>query len=252
MFHMLTKYNCEGTILNSNSFGQFKIIKYTSTNEVLIEFLETNFQTTATFNNIKKGAVKDPYFPNIYGVGYIGLGKYNSRIDGVQTSCYKRWKEILNRCYNKQCSSYKNYGAIGVYVCDSWHNYQNFADWYQHNCTNESFVIDKDLLKKGNKCYCPEYCCFVPSDINSALTSRKQKRGEYPVGVRKKGNLIIAQINYLGKKIHLGTFYSIEDAFNAYKLKKEECLKEYAELHKHEITEKVYNALINYKVEITD
>ncbi len=56
----------------------------------------------------------------------------------------------------------------------------------------------------------------------------------------------------MGKKLHLGTFETVEDAFNAYKKAKEKCIREYAELHKSEISDKVYNALLNYKVEITD
>ena len=248
----LNKYNCEGVILDSNSYGKFKIIKYISTNEVFIEFIRTGFKTTAAFNNIKKGAVKDPYFPNIYGVGFVGAGKYQTRINSIQSTSYKRWKEMLNRCYNPKCESYKNYGERGVYVCTEWHNYQNYAEWYETNCPDEKFVVDKDILNKGNNCYCPEYCCFVPVEINTALTSRRRCRGNFPIGVREKDGKIIAQITYLGEKLHLGTFDSIESAFNAYKLKKEECLRAYAEMYKDKISTSVYNALYNYKVEITD
>ena len=56
----------------------------------------------------------------------------------------------------------------------------------------------------------------------------------------------------MGKKIHLGTFSTVEDAFKAYKRAKEKYIKEYADNHKEEITEKVYNALYNYNIEITD
>lgn len=246
------KLEFEGKVMQSKSYGDFKIIKYNSTNDVEIEFLSTGYKTSAHLSNIKKGAVKDPYFPVIYGVGYIGEGKYTSRIDGIQLISYKRWKEMLNRCYNKSNSSYKNYGAKGVYVCDEWHNYQNYAKWWEENCTNDKQVVDKDILYKGNKCYSPENCCFVSSDINTLFTSRKHERGEYPIGVRIKEGHIIAQINYMGKKIHLGTFSTVEDAFKAYKIVKEKCIKEYADNHKEEITERVYNALYNYNIEITD
>lgn len=246
------KLEFEGKIMQSKSYGDFKIIKYNSTNDVEIEFLSTGYKTSAHLSNIKKGSVKDPYFPVIYGVGYIGEGKYTSRIDGIQLISYKRWKEMLSRCYNKSNSSYKNYGAEGVYVCDEWHNYQNYAKWWEENCTNDKQVVDKDILHKGNKCYSPENCCFVPSDTNTLFTSRKHEKGEYPIGVRIKEGHIIAQINYMGKKIHLGTFSTVEDAFKAYKIAKEKCIKEYADNHKEEITERVYNALYNYNIEITD
>lgn len=246
------KLEFEGKVMQSKSYGDFKIIRYNSTNDVEIEFLSTGYKTSACLSNIKKGAVKDPYLPVIYGVGYIGEGKYTSRVDGIQLIPYKRWKEMLNRCYNKSNSAYKNYGAEGVYVCNEWHNYQNYAKWWEENCTNDKQVVDKDILHKGNKYYGPENCCFVPSDINTLFTSRKHERGEYPIGVRMKEGHIIAQINYMGKKIHLGTFSTVEDAFKAYKRAKEKYIKEYADNHKEEITEKVYNALYNYDIEITD
>ena len=107
-------------------------------------------------------------------------------------------------------------------------------------------------MHKGNKEYSPENCCFVPTEINDCFTKRLNERGDYPIGVRKKGNSIIAQINYMGKKKHLGSFKTVEEAFNAYKIAKEQCIKEYAEKYKGQITDEVYNALINYKVEITD
>lgn len=165
---------------------------------------------------------------------------------------YKRWKEILNRCYNNSNSEYNNYGGNEVKVCDEWLNFQNFAKWWEENCPNDTFTIDKDILVKGNKLYCPEKCCFVPIEINSLFTTRRSQRGEYPLGVRLKDGKFIAQINYMGKKLHLGTFNSPEDAFNAYKKSKEKCIKEYADKYREQISEDVYNALYNYKIEITD
>lgn len=247
------KLEFEGKTLKSNSYGEFKVIEYKSTNEVLIKFLSTGAEYTVSLGNIKKGAVKDLMYPSVYGVGYFGIGNYVSRENkGPQNTCYKRWKEMLNRCYNISSKEYNNYGGSGVKVCDEWLNYQNYAKWWEDNCPNENFALDKDILHKGNKLYSPDTCCFVPKDINTVLTLRKSKRGDYPLGVRIKDGNIISQINYMGKKIHLGTFDTVEEAFSKYKEAKEKCIKEYANLHKNEITEKVYNSLLNYKIEITD
>lgn len=246
------KIEYEGKVFSSKSYGDFKVLKYNSTNDVEIEFIITGYKTSVALSNLKKGSVKDPYFPNIYGVGFIGVGDYSSRVNGTQPTSYKRWKEMLNRCYNINCSAYKNYGAEGVIVCDEWHNYQSFAKWYKENCPDNKFAIDKDILCKGNKVYCPEYCCFVPKDINTALTGRRHDRGNYPIGVREKNGVLIAQINYMGKKVHLGTFNTVEEAFEVYRKAKEKCLREYAELYKDVISPQVYNALYHYNIEITD
>ena len=53
---------------------------------------------------------------------------------------------------------------------------------------------------------------------------------------------------------HYGNFGSQEEAFNFYKSKKEEYIKNVAqeEYSKGNIIEKCYNSMINYEVEITD
>lgn len=50
----------------------------------------------------------------------------------------------------------------------------------------------------------------------------------------------------------MGTFRNEEDAFNAYKLEKEKHIKQLADYYKDTLETNVYNALYNYKVEITD
>ncbi len=247
------KENWEGKILDSKNFGKFQVLEYRSTNEVIIKFLDTGTVITASLGNIKKGSVKDCMRPNVYEVGFIGYGLFSSRTNGSpQFTSYKRWKEMLARCYDPKNPNYPNYGELGVTVCDEWLNYQNYAKWYQENCTNDSFVLDKDILHKGSKVYSPENCCFVPNEINIVLTGRRHCRGDYPIGVSKKGSSYIAQINYMGSKKHLGSFTTVEEAFNAYKKAKEKCLKEYADKFKDVIDEKVYEALYSYSVEITD
>ena len=159
---------------------------------------------------------------------------------------------MIGRCYCKECTEYNSYGARGVTVCDSWLNYQNFARWWEENYLGEEYDLDKDVINKNSKQYNPENCCFLPREINTALTSRRRERGDLPIGVRIKEGAIIAQINYMGSKKHLGTFKTIEEAFQAYKKEKEKCLKEYADKYKNKLPKKVYDALYSYKVDIND
>lgn len=39
---------------------------------------------------------------------------------------YTTWLSMINRCYNKNASSYKNYGNLGITVCDKWKSFDNF------------------------------------------------------------------------------------------------------------------------------
>jgi hypothetical protein len=54
------------------------------------------------------------------------------------------------------------------------------------------------------------------------------------------------------KAIHLGYFYTPDEAFNAYKEAKEAYIKSLAEKWKDKIDPRVYEALMKYRVEITD
>ena len=244
----------ENKIFQSKSYGDFKVLKYNNTFNVEIEFLTTGYKTSVQLSNVKSGSVRDPYYPIVYGVGYMGEGPYKSRPvqNGPQSRCYKIWKEMLGRCYCNSTSSFINYGACGVVVCSEWHNFQNYAKWYYKNCINESYCVDKDFLGKGLKIYSPTTCCFIPEEINAQLTLRQSRRGKFPLGVRPCGKKYQAQLNKNSKKIPLGVFNTIEEAFNAYKTAKETFLKELADKYKATISEEVYYALKNFQININD
>lgn len=192
----------------------------------------------------------------IYGVGYIGEGKYSSKEEGKRSKVYDIWHSILARCYDKKTvSKFPTYNNCTV--CDEWLDYQNFAQWYNDNyyqIENEKMCVDKDILFKGNKTYSPETCCIVPNSINILLTKVDKSRGEYPVGVsfHKATNKYIAKYKTEGKSKYIGLFETPEDAFTAYKKAKEFEIKRLADKYKNNIQPDVYEALINYKVEITD
>ena len=56
---------------------------------------------------------------------------------GEQTTEYRTWKALKNRCYNKNSKAYKNYGGRGITVCDKW------IDNYP------AFILDMGLKPKG-------------------------------------------------------------------------------------------------------
>lgn len=72
------------------------------------------------------------------------------------------------------------------------------------------------------------------------------------MGSKARINRYIAQIRKFKKVIHLGYFSTPEEAFNAYKEAKEDYVKEVAEKWKDQIDPRVYEALMKYRVEITD
>ncbi len=192
--------------------------------------------------------MKNLHNKTVCNVGCIGVGNYKPTFNGKRTKANEVWKDMLQRCYKyieinptyKDCS-----------VVEEWHNFQNFAAWFEENYV-EGFELDKDILVKRNKIYSPETCCFVPKKINYLFIKCNKTRGLYPIGVSLVHNRFQTTIRKNGKTINLGRFNTIEEAFKAYKIAKEQYIKEVAEKWKSQITEKVYQAMYNYQVEIID
>jgi hypothetical protein len=240
-----------GEIKESKNYGLMKIIEYNGWEDIKVKF-KTGSIVKTNYSNFKKGKVRDPSFPILYGIGYVGIGKYKPSIKGKKVVAYTTWVNMFERCYNPYNIN-KRLGYKNVFICEFFQNFQNFAEWYQENyyeLPNEKVDLDKDIIKKGNKVYCPEYCSFVPRSINTLLIKCDKSRGKYPIGVSSHKNTDKYRAR-LGDK-HLGYFSTPIKAFNFYKKEKEKQIKIMADKYKDVLNKKVYNSLMAYKVEITD
>ena len=247
--------DCVGKVCKSKSSGDFKIVKYNNARDVEVQFLKTRFEMTVELGSIRKGEVKDPYLPSVYGVGVSGI-KYPSKLNGVNTKEYDLWCSMIQRCYS---NTYKKKQPTyeGCEVSDNFKYYEYFYEWChsQIGFANEGWQLDKDLLIKGNKVYSEDSCVFLPREINQLLVKRENMRGKYLIGVHwcNTKKAFVAQVNKnKGKSEHLGIFKTEIEAFKAYKTAKEAFVKEQANKWKDEIDDRAYNALMNYEVEITD
>lgn len=59
-------------------------------------------------------------------------------------------------------------------------------------------------------------------------------------------------MSYHGIQIKIGKFKTVEEAFARYKTYKEGFIKDIAEQYKGKIPDNVYQAMINWKIEIDD
>ena len=248
--------------INKNNYGSImEIIKYTNANDINVYFKEYDWiKYHATYQHFKSGDIKCPLEKRYYNKGYLGIGDYEMSDNGKFTAQYKTWYNMLTRCYNpKVTDKFKSY--ISCEVCDKWLNFQNFAEWYDdnyYNVNDEIMCLDKDILKKGNKIYSPDTCIFVPQRINTLFLKSNESRGELPIGVsaRYYNKNIKYQANCHSvdeyKLIYLGTYDTIIEAFEAYKLYKEAMIKQLADEYKQFIPKILYDTMKQYVVEIID
>ena len=247
--------DCVGEVCKSLNSGDFKIVKYNDAKNVEIQFLKTSYRKVAEMKNVRNGVVKDPYSPSVYGVGILGT-KYPISEYGVKTKEYVLWCHMLTRCYSDDFKK-KNQAYEGCKCSENFKSYEYFYEWCnkQTGFGVDGFELDKDLLIKGNKVYSESTCVFLPAKINLTLIKSTASRGEHLIGVSwsKKGGAFVARVGKnKGKQEYLGSFNTELEAFNAYKTAKEIYIKEQANKWKGKIDDRAYEALMNYKVDITD
>lgn len=235
------------------------IVNYAKYNDITVQFKTTGELIKTTYQHFKNGNVKSHFTPSVYGVGYIDYEKTKDE-NGKTVKSYFVWENMLMRCYSdeyqKKEPTYKD-----CYVCEEWLNYSNFKNWFNDNyyeIDGQQMALDKDILVKGNKAYSPNTCVFVPQNVNNLFRKRNKARGKYPIGVYKPNNSNKYKVycnvfnNEKKQYKYLGYYNTIEDAFNAYKKFKETEIKQIADEYKDKIPNKLYEAMYNYEVEITD
>jgi len=165
----------------SNRSGDFKIVEYINNKNIIVEFISTSYRTKVMASKILLGKVKDRSLPVVHGVGFIGDGEYKSRMNGERYKPYQIWMAMLQRCYSEsRQKSHETYTECTV--CTEWHNFQNFASWYEENHT-KGLHLDKDIKIKGNKIYSPETCSFVTHNKNTEEANAKSYNFISPEGV---------------------------------------------------------------------
>lgn len=189
--------------------------------------------------------------PSYLGVGYLGNGKYKSRINNVKTEVYIKWGSMLTRCYSDKFNGKESYQ--GCFVCNEWHNFQNFAEWFYENIyelDNERIELDKELKYKNCRLYSPYTCLLVPKRLNSVICDRARDRGKYKIGVtgRPFQGKYYASCNSNGRRIFIGAFNTEIDAFNAYKQFKEAEIKRLANTYKGKIPNEIIECANRYEI----
>ena len=90
-------------------------------------------------------------------------GLSSSRLYGIHQG-------MLKRCYDKNLYAYKDYGARGITVCETWKNdFKTFYDWSMENGYSDNLTIDR-IDVNGN--YEPSNCRWIPMGEQSRNTRK--------------------------------------------------------------------------------
>lgn len=249
---MPPKKDRTGEISYNTQGSKMIITSYRGKDDIDILFPEYNYEIKSSYyKTFKSGKIKCPYDKTVHNIGFIGEGEFTQT---THKSIYDKWYNMISRCYDPNFHiSYPTYKDC--LVCDEWHNFQNFANWYEENYyeIDTKIELDKDILFKGNKIYSSRTCILVPKEINILLAKATANRGEYPIGVTLfRNGKFKASITKNNKVKHLGYYDNQILAFNAYKKAKEEYIKDIAQKYCDIIPITLYDALMEYEVSIND
>lgn len=178
------------------------------------------------------------------------VGTNDLTIKGNEAA-YSKWTGMLTRCYNPKYHV-KKPTYKGCSVCDEWLTFSKFKAWYDLN-NRVGMELDKDILVRGNKIYSPEFCRFVPKEINTLLltgsksTNPNKLQGAY--GPTKNGSYV-AKISKNSKLIYLGTEPTELLAHLLYKMVKEQWINDLANHYYSlgQIDSDLYTALLHWNI----
>lgn len=245
-----------GEIKLNNQGRKMIVITYRNANDIDVKF-ENGFIVEHTqYQLFERGTISDPFFPSLCGVGYMGMRTVYTKSDEYARP-YEVWSSMMKRCYNENCQRHRWYENCKV--DERWHNFATFYKWWQENYYElpeemGRIELDKDFKDKHCRTYGPDTCLLIPQRINGCKPNRRTGNKEFPIGLtfNKKKQKYQVRMNIDGEDTIVGHYDTLDEAFQVLKITKENELHKLAELYKPYIPPGVYDAVRNYKVEITD
>lgn len=158
---------------------------------------------------------------------------------GIYEKSYIKWKDMMQRCHDKEVHKKYKPEYADKCVCEEWQNYANFKLWYdEHHVFGNRIDLDKDILKPGNKEYSPETCVLIEHYINTIFERHAQDNiyenedGKYFVGSNRKK-----------------VYETYDEVFEFACNKKKERIEKVAEKNLGRIPKCAYDAMLRYDVE---
>lgn len=102
---------------------------------------------------------------------------------------YRRWINMMSRCYNPHHKNYHQYGGRGITVCKRWHNVANYVSDMEKGYSDK-MQVDRIDNSKG---YSPENCKWV-----SCKVQQNNRRNNVRISFQGKTMTIAEWSNHLG------------------------------------------------------
>lgn len=137
------------------------------------------------------------------------LPRHGHATNGVISTEYTSWYNMIQRCQNPKNPVYANYGGRGIQVCKDWQVFTGFIQSMGLKPSHELSIERKD----NNLGYFPENCVWADQTVQSRNQRQRRDNTSGVTGVRfTKSNMWEAYISRNRKIIYLGTFATIAEA----------------------------------------
>jgi len=111
-------------------------------------------------------------------------------INGKRTRLNRIWRQMRQRCFNKNDSAYARYGGRGIKICPRWDNFAAFHGWALANGYREDLVIER---RNNDGDYEPENCIWT-----DAIQQARNKRNNHIISYKGKDLPMAEWAEYLG------------------------------------------------------
>jgi len=133
------------------------------------------------------------------------------RHGGIETSEYRIWQGVKNRCNNPKVRSYPAYGGRGIKVCDRWlEKYTGFINFLKDMGNRPSPEHSIDRVDNDGD-YCPENCRWA-TNYQQSQNTRPQARNstgiKHITAKKYKGSIVYQVQRIVNKKRYYGGEHS--------------------------------------------
>lgn len=103
----------------------------------------------------------------------------------MRRKIYRKYADMIQRCYNANCGNYHRYGARGIGVCDEWRDsFDAFLDWIITTEYINDMTLSIDRINNDGD-YSPDNCRMVTKRVQNINKAPNTPNTSGYVGVRK-------------------------------------------------------------------